>query len=233
MSGGGGDKALVVVVYVKVKPGTEDAFKAASLLNAKNSVQEEGIARFDVIQSEEDSTKFVLVEVYKDDAAPASHKETSHYAEWRDTVADMMAEPRSALKYDSIMPDTFGGWDVPAGLMKGSAEAGSESLLCVHVFVSVTPGKEAEFAKFSVENARNSIKEKGVARFDVMQQQENKSKFCLVEVYSNPDAPAAHKETAHYAAWRDGVADMMAEPRSALKYKNLFPATDANWRSSL
>mmetsp|Transcript_16183 Transcript_16183/g.39437 ORF Transcript_16183/g.39437 Transcript_16183/m.39437 type:complete len:307 (-) Transcript_16183:134-1054(-) len=233
MSGGSGsDKALAVVVYVSVKPGTEQAFIEASLNNAKNSVQEEGIARFDFIQNKEDPTKFVLVEVYKTDDAGAKHKETAHYAAWRDTVADMMAEPRSASKYKNIFPGSFGDWDVPADLMKGSAESGKDELLAVHVFVHVTEGAEQKFIDASLANAMNSVKEPGVARFDVLQDTENPRKFCLVEVYSNPDAPAAHKETAHYAAWRDAVADIMAEPRSALKYANIFPAKDGAWRSS-
>jgi (4S)-4-hydroxy-5-phosphonooxypentane-2,3-dione isomerase len=74
---------------------------------------EEGIARFDVLQDKEDATKFVLVEVYKTADAPAQHKETVHYLEWRDTVADMMAEPRQARKFDNVFPTTTVGWDYP------------------------------------------------------------------------------------------------------------------------
>ncbi len=102
---------LVVHVFVHVKPETVEAFKAASLENARNSVQEPGIARFDVIQQEDDPTRFVLVEVYRTAADPARHKETAHYAAWRDTVADMMAEPRSAVKYANIFPEQ-NGWDL-------------------------------------------------------------------------------------------------------------------------
>jgi autoinducer 2-degrading protein len=102
---------LVVLVYVQVKPESVEAFKAASLENARNSVREQGIARFDVIQQQDDPTRFVLVDVYRTAEAPARHKETAHYAVWRDTVADMMAEPRSAVKYENIFPDE-GGWDM-------------------------------------------------------------------------------------------------------------------------
>ena len=102
---------LVVHVFVHVKPESVDAFKAASLENARNSVQEPGIARFDVIQQEDDQTRFVLVEVYRTSGDPARHKETGHYATWRDTVADMMAEPRSAVKYANVFPDEK-GWDM-------------------------------------------------------------------------------------------------------------------------
>jgi len=102
---------LVVHVFVHVKPDSVEAFKAASVENAQNSVQEPGIARFDVIQQQEDPTRFVLVEVYRTSDDPARHKETAHYAAWRDTVSDMMAEPRSAVKYANIFPDED-GWDL-------------------------------------------------------------------------------------------------------------------------
>lgn len=99
---------LIVHVFVRVKPDCVDAFTAASLDNARRSIQEPGIARFDVIQQADDPTRFVLVEVYRDADAPARHKETAHYAQWRDAVADLMAEPRSSVKYASRFPDDAG-----------------------------------------------------------------------------------------------------------------------------
>lgn len=104
---------LVVHVFVHVKPESVEAFKAASLANARHSVRESGIARFDVIQQTDDPTRFVLVEVYRTVEATVAHKETEHYAHWRDTVADMMAEPRSSVKYTNLFP-ADAGWDYPA-----------------------------------------------------------------------------------------------------------------------
>ncbi len=101
-------------------------------------------------------------------------------------------------------------------------------MLVVHVFVHVKPECVAEFIAATRENARNSVQEPGIARFDVVQQQEDLTRFVLVEAYRTPEAPAAHKETAHYAAWRDTVAPMMASPRSSVKFTNLFP-DDAGW----
>lgn len=95
---------LAVHVFIQVKPGCEDAFIAASKENARNSLQEPGIARFDLVQQRDDSTRFVLVEVYKTDDAPAAHKRTAHYARWRDTVEDMMAVPRSSIQYETLHP---------------------------------------------------------------------------------------------------------------------------------
>ena len=96
---------LVVHVFVHVKVDAVEAFKAATVENARNSIQEPGIARFDVVQQQDDPTRFVLVEVYRTADDPAKHKQTAHYATWRDTVADMMAEPRSSVKYENIFPD--------------------------------------------------------------------------------------------------------------------------------
>ena len=102
---------LIVHVFVHVKEDQVGAFKAASIENAQNSVQEPGIARFDVIQNLDDPTRFVLVEVYRSAEDPARHKETAHYLKWRDTVAPMMAEPRTAVKYSNMFPDE-NGWDM-------------------------------------------------------------------------------------------------------------------------
>ena len=95
----------IVFVHVHVKPEFVDAFKQASVENASNSVKEAGIARFDIIQQNDDPTRFILVEVYKDVDASTAHKETAHYAKWRDTVAEMMAEPRQGIKYTNIFPE--------------------------------------------------------------------------------------------------------------------------------
>ena len=95
---------LVVHVHVRVKPECVEAFRQASLANARRSVQEPGIARFDVVQQADDPTRFVLVEAYRTAEAPAAHKATAHYATWRDAVADLMAEPRTSVKYANAFP---------------------------------------------------------------------------------------------------------------------------------
>jgi len=99
---------LVVHVHVHVKAEAVEAFRAASIENARQSLQEAGIARFDVVQQSDDATRFVLVEVYRNADAPARHKETPHYARWRDAVADMMAEPRRSVKYSNLFPEDTG-----------------------------------------------------------------------------------------------------------------------------
>lgn len=99
---------LIVHVHVHVKPESIEAFRSASLENARNSVREPGVARFDVLQNRDDRARFVLVEVYRTAEAPAQHKATAHYQLWRDTVAGMMAEPRTSVQYDNVFPDDEG-----------------------------------------------------------------------------------------------------------------------------
>ena len=96
---------LIVHVHVRVKPESIEAFRAATVENASNSVKEAGIARFDVLQQADDSSRFILVEVYRTLEATARHKETAHYMKWRDTVAPMMAEPRTSVKYSNAFPE--------------------------------------------------------------------------------------------------------------------------------
>jgi len=95
---------LIVLVHVHVKPDCLEAFRTASLENARNSIQEPGIARFDVLQDNGDPNRFILNEVYRTEDDPAAHKETAHYKKWRETVEDMMAEPRQAVKLTNHFP---------------------------------------------------------------------------------------------------------------------------------
>ena len=100
-------------------------------------------------------------------------------------------------------------------------------MLIVHVHVRVKSECIEHFRLATIENARQSVREPGIARFDVLQQSDDPTRFVLVEVYRTADAPAQHKETAHYQKWRDTVAPMMAEQRVSVKFTNTFPADDA------
>ena len=104
---------LIVHVHVRVNPESVEAFRAATVENARNSVREPGVVRFDVVQQADDPTRFVLLEIYRTPEDPARHKETTHYATWRDTVEPMMAEPRRSVKYQEIFPDPE-GWELPS-----------------------------------------------------------------------------------------------------------------------
>ncbi len=95
----------IMLVYVAVKPEYREQFLAATEENARNSRLEPGVARFDVIERDDDPNQFILVEVYQNDDAPAEHKQTAHYQKWRETVAEMMAEPRQGIAYRPVSPE--------------------------------------------------------------------------------------------------------------------------------
>jgi autoinducer 2-degrading protein len=96
----------------------------------------------------------------------------------------------------------------------------------VHVHVHVHADRAEEFREATLENARNSVQEPGVARFDVLQQADDPARFVLMEVYRTREDAALHKETRHYRIWRDAVERMMAEPRASVRFSNLFPADE-------
>jgi (4S)-4-hydroxy-5-phosphonooxypentane-2,3-dione isomerase len=93
---------LTVLIYIHIKPEHREAFEKATLENARNSVLETGIARFDLIRQADDPSRYVLIEVYRDPEAPARHRETAHYAAWREAAESMMAEPRTRVQYESL-----------------------------------------------------------------------------------------------------------------------------------
>ncbi len=103
---------LIVHVHVHVKQESVEAFRAATLDNASNSAREPGVIRFDVVQQEDDPTRFVLIEIYRTANDPAKHKATAHYARWRDAVEPMMAEPRRSVKYSPVFPEAK-RWEMP------------------------------------------------------------------------------------------------------------------------
>jgi quinol monooxygenase YgiN len=103
---------VIVHVYAHVKAEYVEAFREASLENARESLKEPGVARFDLLQEVDRPTQFALLEVYRTEADPAKHKETAHYAKWRDTVESMLEEPRWRTKYRNVAPDDP-GWETP------------------------------------------------------------------------------------------------------------------------
>ena len=102
---------LITHVHVHVSSGSADAFRAATLENARQSVQEPGIIRFDVIQQQDDPNRFILVEIFRTPDDPARHKETPHYAAWKAAVEPMMAEPRRSVKFEAVFPGPE-GWEL-------------------------------------------------------------------------------------------------------------------------
>jgi len=101
-------------------------------------------------------------------------------------------------------------------------------MLIIHVHIHIKPEHVEGFREATIENARNSVKESGIARFDFIQQADDPTRFILVEVYRNSEATVLHKQTAHYNAWAAKVADMFVEPRTRMSYSNVFPG-DEGW----
>jgi (4S)-4-hydroxy-5-phosphonooxypentane-2,3-dione isomerase len=101
-------------------------------------------------------------------------------------------------------------------------------MLIAHINVHVKPESVDGFLQATLANARESVKEPGIARFDVLQQAGDPTRFIFLEVYRTAEATARHKETAHYQTWRDAVEGMMAEPRARATYTNIFPG-DEGW----
>ena len=101
---------IVTCVYINVKPDQVNSFIDATVANHHESVREPGNLRFDLIQRADDPCQFMIYEAYESEAAAADHKSTSHYLNWRDTVAEHMAEPRHGVKYNIIEPNDLTRW---------------------------------------------------------------------------------------------------------------------------
>jgi len=212
-----------VHVSVSTKAGSEQSFIAASIENAKNSILEPGVSRFDVLQDLENPTKFALLEVYNNPTGGTAHKETAHYSKWRDGVADMMAEPRSAKKYRPIFP-TPEMWLTDE---KASQNDKPDPQPYYVVMVDIQVKKDFDEGRFighTLYNCEQSMQEEGVARFDLLQNEEDPRNFVLLEIYQNEATAAAHKETTHYNVWREEVQILMARPRGSQKFKTIFPS---------
>lgn len=105
-------------------------------------------------------------------------------------------------------------------------------MLALHVNIQIKPGCTERFMRATEDNVANSLKESGVVRFDCIRQEEDDTRFMLVEVYRDEDALQRHKETAHYARWCAAVEEMMAVPRSRIRYTTVLPAKESGWRSA-
>eukprot|EP00607_Mallomonas_marina_P008536 CAMPEP_0182419024 /NCGR_PEP_ID=MMETSP1167-20130531/3408_1 /TAXON_ID=2988 /ORGANISM="Mallomonas Sp, Strain CCMP3275" /LENGTH=638 /DNA_ID=CAMNT_0024593585 /DNA_START=213 /DNA_END=2129 /DNA_ORIENTATION=+ len=209
------------------------------------STLEKGVSRFDVLRRVENIDDFLLIEVYNDQNGANDHKTTNHYNVWRENVAELMENPRSAKKYNTIFPSkeewkteesasqinvpkfmSQYPWSVESPIADNASPSGSgsESMLAVLVDVQVTPESVTSFITETLLNCQSSVRESGVHRFDLLQNTEDECNFVLVEVYNSESASAAHKATSHYLKWRESVEKMMARARTAEKYLTLFPA---------
>lgn len=197
------------------------AFAVDATARAREAIAEPGCVRFDVLRSVDDDTRFAVVEVWAD--------ATSGTRDW-ETLARRGSTRVDAESMLAVEPsDEF--WSVANGTQwspSDRSDVGGESV--VHVRCAVKPGREAAFAAACAKNASNSVEEAGNLRFDAFQSASDGTKFVLSEVYETPGDSAEHKNTAHYLAWRDEVAEYMATPRTAEKYAIIFPPTRVAWK---
>lgn len=182
--------------------------------------------RFDVLQAKDDPSRFVLVEIYRNANGPLGHKETDHYAKWRDTVADMMASPRSATQWDTIFPSKVSDFQ-PSTIM---LERPGSTVDITHTYVSVKPGKEQRFIAATRKYALRSVMEANNLRFDILQSVDDPSQLLLVEVYRTAAGAAQHKETQHYMEWMLEVESLMAQSSDGREYINHFPTVPLAWQ---
>ena len=241
-----------VVVHVRGKINDDiPKFYSKTLFNARNSLLEPGVNRFDVLSKIESPNEFLLIESYKTLQAADDHKLTTHYNDWREFVQPMMAAPRTSIKYNPLYPPPIGWSTCPSAstnsgstieqitfekdkftqtVFEGSRKL-YKSMFAVFVDIEVKPGTENDFIQATINNCRHSLQEPGIYRFDFLQETADPTKFCLVEVYNTETAPGDHKKTAHYALWAKTVESMMARPRKAEKYATVFPAP-LHWHQS-
>ena len=210
----------------KDSAASADAFALNAVESAREAIAEPGCVRFDVLRSMDDRTRFAVVEVWADETSGTRGARAERWEKRaRDGSTRVDAESMLAVEPS----DEF--WSVANGTQwspSDGSDVGGESV--VHVRCDVKPGREAAFAAACAKNASNSVEEAGNLRFDAFQSATDGTKFVLSEVYETASASAEHKNTAHYQAWRDEVADYMATPRTAEKYAIIFPPTRAAWK---
>lgn len=219
--------AFIAVVDVQVKPGMEQAFLEASLENARKSAREPANQRFDVLQGEEDKSRFALVEIYRGAQGPIDHKATEHYNTWRETVADMMAVPRQAEQWDTVFPMYASGY-APSALV---LERGiPETFFAVHTYLTVNAGEEEEFLEATIKMAKKSLEEAGVLRFDILRDVEDDGRFLFIEVYRERAAWKFHASTDNVWLWQQAAAPLVKSKRISKTYTTHFPSVPAAWK---
>mmetsp|Transcript_46966 Transcript_46966/g.102158 ORF Transcript_46966/g.102158 Transcript_46966/m.102158 type:complete len:307 (+) Transcript_46966:62-982(+) len=218
--------AHIAVVDVHVKAGMKKAFIDASLENARGSVREQTNRRFDVLQNQDDSSRFVLVEIYPTAQGPLDHKETEHYLTWRETVADMMASPRQASQFDTVFPSKSSSFGHGTLFLERD---GADPLEILHTRLDVRPNEVEKFLTYATGLAKYSILEEGCLRFDVLRNVERTNEFMLIEAYRNPDAVREHLYARHYQIWSKALPTMLSKERTEKRYVNHFPTVPAAW----
>ena len=209
----------VTIVHIQVKPEHVADFLGAIRRNHEMSVLEPGNVRFDILRSVDDPARFVTYMAYRDETSAKAHTTASHLLAFREEVADWMVVPRENVRYDGLFPA-----DGQEGGAGERAPAGGGPMFVTLVYVHVKAEHVSDFIESVRVNHEGSIREPGNLRFDILQSVDDPTRFIAYEAYLDDASAKAHKETAHYLAWRDQTADWMAEPRQGVRYEGLLPA---------
>lgn len=245
---------LAVHVTGDLTEGSADEFYKATLNNARNSILESGVSRFDLLRNVDRPSEFMLIEVYKDPSAPDKHKLTQHYKDWRVTVEPFMAAPRAASKYTTVYPPV-NAWDAierssSEDIMTfqaqrpwtaspyanevaivGASRVNVKGGVLAHLIeYNVAKAEEAKFLARALDYCRRSSRESAIHRIDLLSNNNNaddkqaQSNFVIVEMFASAEGVAAHSAEAHHQAWLASIAPLLAQPPQTRRYCTLFPS---------
>jgi len=224
--GEGQRAAHIAVVNVDVTPGGEEQFIEASMDNARKSIREESNQRFDILRSVDDPTKFTLIEIYRKETGPVDHKSTAHYLTWRETVADLMATPRSASQWDTIYPQFASGFQPEALILERFPP---DVFGIEHEYVTLGEVAWEPFKELSLGYAKFSMREDKSMRVDVLKGLgEDSDKILIIRVFRSIRALEDHKKVTTYLGWKVG-RDKMSINHEIKRYENIFPSLAKGW----
>jgi len=215
-------------VHVHTTPGSSEKFIQECLKNAKNSILEPGIARFDVLQNKDNPSKFLLMEMYRNEEGPAEHKKTEHYNSWRDSVADLMAEPRKAHKFRPIYPPPdYWKTDAKAAEVESSAILSTKPLLIETIEYKVRPFlEENSLIGLLMGVAELTLaRDTGVGRMDVLQSEDDQSTILFIAAYNTPqDRENFFNSVLWEESWDE--CKFWVEKQTSTLYQSIFPTPE-------
>jgi len=243
----------LTALHVKgcLKGGCQEAFYKATLVNARNSIIEDGVVRFDLLRNTVDANQFLLVEVYKDAGDHAKHRLTKHYNEWRPSVEPLMAAERSVTKYETLFPpvnlwtksvsssteDTISyeshrPWLAAPHVSATDVAGGTTSggLLAQFVDIFVASERAAEFESITTKFCATSANESGIHRVDLLRSIDapdlnpSSTKFRLVKMFSSVFAEKDHQRSPHFQSWAAQVLPLLVAQMVTERYTTLFPS---------
>ncbi|GAB5369292.1 hypothetical protein AAMO2058_001392600 [Amorphochlora amoebiformis] len=218
---------LAVHEFFTVKEGEEENFAQAAAINAINSLDFPGVIRFDVLQSEANPGQFVVVKVFQDWNIPKDLEETEFYTTFQEISANMLLKPSETLRMRVVFPFKPKNW-----VYQNLDDDIEQEVYCQHTTVRIREGRETQFIMMTLANARGSIVEDGVARFDILQFIDDPQQFMLVKVFESPEAEDDFSVSSEQRRWIRicEETELLASPIGTAKFSNIFPLEVGNWK---